>query len=325
MKPSRSHPTLLTLGLALCLGGAPARADHGPGGAGGGVATVSAETLARGTFSISLGFDHERFENVDEAEGLERAAASGDHVDAIDRSLIGEVALSYGVTERLEVGLATGHYVATAARIYDAGLEDPEEEPAVHGFDPDGVTDLWLNAKFRLHRSSERSSALFGGVKAPTGKDGAVDSEGVLVEPSSRAGTGAWDAAIGFAHTERFSARLRMDTSVKYTWHQHHDDYRIGDRIDAGVALCYRVSLKHLPRFYLLGELNARSRQRNEEGAGEVANSGGQSYFATAGMVTQLSERVSLLLAGVAPVLQDLNGDQVQTRLGLKAQVSFEF
>ncbi|MFN7973106.1 MAG: hypothetical protein U0166_12280 [Acidobacteriota bacterium] len=291
----------------------------------GGVNTISAETLTKGTFALTFGVDFSTFETVDDAEGLDRSAASGDHVDAIDHSFIETLALSYGVTDTFELGLAAGYYTARDARIYDAGTEDPEEEPTVKTFDPDGATDVWLHGKFRFAKSADRTSAFIGGIKAPTGKDNVTDSEGEPVEPPSRAGTGAWDADLAFAHTERISQRFRVDASARYTFHQRHEDFRIGDRVDLGVAACYRMSLKHLPRWFVIGELNARFRQHNEEGSADVPNSGGNSYFATVGVVTQLSEKMSIVLAGVAPLMEDLNGNQVETRAKLQAAVSFEF
>lgn len=321
MKESHAVAIVLALGFITL----PARADHGPGGSGGGVTVASAETLKKGTLSLTLGVDYTSFENVDDPEGLERSAASGDHVDAIDHGFIETVGLAYGLTDSLEIGLATGYYSATGARIYDAGTEDPEEEPHVLQFDPKGMTDLWLNAKYRLQKTGMHSSALFGGIKAPTGRDDAVDSEGEEVEPPSQAGTGAWDASLGFAHTAKPTARVRVDASLRYTLHQRHDGFRIGDRLDAGVSACYRISLKHYPRWYAVGELNARLRQRNEEGPETITNSGGKSYLATAGFVTQLSDRIAVVLVGVTPILEDLNGSQVETRFKVQAQLSFEF
>lgn len=343
----------LLAGVVLCFVSPIALADHGPGGTGGGVGTLSAETLEKGTLTLTLGAAASTFQDVDDPEGIEMASRSGHHhVDVLDRSLLGELRLAYGVTDVLELSLSTGYYSATGARIYDPAEEHHEEEgegdehsgallrprhaqdgqgrehdegdnPAA--FDPDGPTDLWLHAKYRFHVGTGASTALVGGLKAPTGDDAARDSNGEPVEPASTASSGAWDVMAGIAHSRRLSSRVDLDASLAYTAHQEREDYRIGDRADGGVALSLRVSPKHTPIWRLVMELDGRWRDRNEEGGADNENSGGVGLFAAAGASVVFTDHVGVSIMGVAPVSESTSGEQIETSFALQGRLTLTF
>ena len=69
----------------------PARRDHGPGTSGGGLHTLSAETIKEGDSALGIKFDFARFESLTktEIESMTRKV-SGDHahLDTVDWTLL---------------------------------------------------------------------------------------------------------------------------------------------------------------------------------------------------------------------------------------------
>src|SRR4051794_27983098 len=121
----KNHSTLKSMirmaacGVALA-GMDAARADHGPGTSGGGVATQSGETLKPGKFAVELREDYTEFEHLSQPEIDAKAARAGSF-DLLDRSFITSIGLSYGVAENFQAGLSLGYYQAVNAREAESG------------------------------------------------------------------------------------------------------------------------------------------------------------------------------------------------------------
>ncbi|MFN7973330.1 MAG: transporter [Acidobacteriota bacterium] len=318
---------LAPLSLAL-LFGTIALADHGPGTSGGGVSTLSGETMKQGKWSISFAIDATFFDDVSDEDAFARAARSGDHFDALDRSYLTSIAFGYGITDDVQIAASIGYYTADGARIYDPGSgEEGAAAEEAETFDPDGLTDLWIDLKWRFYHGPAGSFALVAGVKAPTGKSDVTNSGGEGVEPASTAGSGAWDGRIGVAHSRFLSKRVTLDASLAYTARTRHDDFKLGDRVDAGVAIAFRLTgdAKSFPQASVFGELYARHLARSEEGSETTGNSGGTTLFVSPGVRFGFSRAVALTLSSQVPVSQDLHGEQLETSYKLSAAVSFTF
>jgi len=304
------HSLFSLLIIAIIFTATIARADHGPGTSGSGFTTLTAETLKPGQFSSSFQFDWTEFDGLGgDIEG----------VDLLDRSFLSTLNIAYGVAENFQLGLTYGYYAAEGNR----ELEDGETVT----FDPDGFTDLWLTGKYRFYQGPVGQLALIGGVKAPTGDSSLTNTEGEQVEPSATAGTGAWDGLAGLAYTVPLSAALTLDASALYTFRGERYDYRLGNRLDLGTSLAWRVcgDAKTFPQVSLVAEATLRHIAKSEEEGERDTNTGGTVLFLSPGVKVSFTEKIAGSIGIQLPVMQDLNGRQVETQFRLITGGSIAF
>jgi len=321
----RNNILILSVGAGSLLFSQPtAQADHGPGTSGGGASTQTAETLKPGKFSIDFRVDYTEFENLSDIE-IENKAASAGGFDLLDRSFLPTLSVSYGVVENLQVGLSIGYYHAINPR--EAEFDSGTSETEIVTFDPDGITDLWLTAKYRFYRGPVGQFALFGGVKFPTGKHEVTNSEGERVEPSATAGSGSFDGMAGIAYSRYLTSRITLDASGHYTFRTEHDDFRLGDRIDGGVAVAYRFTedIQKFPQFSVFAEANVRHLFKSEEDGGRDPNTGGTVLFLSPGFRIGFCPNASFTVSPQFPVAQDLNGEQLKTDFKINAALTVTF
>ena len=322
-----------------------ALADHGPGTSGSGVNTESAEILKPRQWSATLNFDWTEFDVPAESTLLGK-----DHFDLIDRSFLTTLSVGVGITENFQLSLAFGYYAAEGTReiahghgegaapehAEEAGAEEGEhheeetptaEKPEFDTFDADGWTDLWLKAKYRLYRGPLGQVALFGGVKFPIGDDRVFNSAGERVEPASTPGSGAWDGLIGAAYTQSLTPSVAVDASAQYIVRGEKHDYRLGNRFDAGVALGWRFigSAQSFPQVSLQAEATVRSVTESKSLGERDPNTGGTVLFLSPGVRVRLCENAAWSVGMQFPVVQELNGDQVETDFRLTSSVNISF
>src|SRR6185436_2479326 len=141
--------------------------------------------------------------------------------------------------------------------------------------------------------------SLIGGLKLPTGRDDVHLDNGERLEPSSQPGSGAWDFQGGLAYSRFLTSRWTIDASVLYTLRTRHDDFKVGDRFDGGIALAYRITedIGRFPQWSVFGELNSVWVQKDHTEGGSNPNTGGLTVFVTAGGRVRFSPRVALTLA----------------------------
>jgi len=296
---------------------APLRWNHGPGTSGGGSSTSSGETLRAGRWSFDVRSDWTEFEHFSVAEA-EAEAIAHDEFDALESSWVNSLALSYGLTDDLQLGVQLGYYAGSNFIDAEAdGLGGAESATA----DPSGMTDTWVTAKFRVMHGAGGHLALLGGVKLPTGKDDEKLSNGEELEPSSQPGTGSVDYQAGLAYSRFLTPRMTLDASGLYTVRTEHDGFEVGDRADLGLALAYRLTedVRQPGNWSVFGELNGVWLDEDVEDGTSNENSGGETLWLTLGLRDRIDEHFSVSLAPALPVYQDANGDQVETewRVGL--------
>lgn len=293
-----------------------ALADHGPGTSGSGFTTLTAETLKPGSFSSTFQFDWTEFD-----------VPGGDviGVDLLDRSFFSTLNVSYGVVDNFQLGLTYGYFAAEGNRELEEGEDGGE--PELSTFDPDGFTDLWLTGKYRFYQGPAGQLALIGGIKFPTGDSRLINSSGEQVEPAATAGTGAWDGMAGLAYTLPLNEALILDASALYTFRGERYDYRLGDRLDVGTSLAWRVcgDAKTYPQVSLVAEATLRHVQKSEEEGESDGSTGGTVLFLSPGVKASFTERCAASLGVQLPVVQDLNGNQAETAFRLITGVSFSF
>ena len=301
-----------------------AHADHGPGTSGGGASTQSGETIKPGKFAVELREDYTEFEHLSSAQIAAKAAKAGSF-DLLDRSFLSSVSLSYGVVEDFQLGLTLGYYQAVnaAEAEFDAGTGNTE----IATLDPDGLTDLWLTGKYRFYRGPIGSMAVFGGVKFPTGRNDVKNSAGEPVEPSATAGSGSYDGMLGLAYSRFLTSRFTLDTSAQYTLRTEANGFRLGDRIDGGVAVAYRFTedIQKYPQVSAFAEANVRYLFKSEDDGAKDPNTGGTALFLTPGVRVGFTKNLSFTLSAPLPVLQDLNGTQLKTSYKVNGGLTLSF
>lgn len=293
------------------------RYNHGPGTSGGGSLTSSAETLRAGRWSLELRSDWTEFERTSVAEAEAAAIAAGEF-DALGSSWVDQFALAYGLTDDVQLGLQLGHY--SGSDFIDAeedGLGGAESAQA----DPRGLTDTWVTVKWRTLRGASGHLALLGGIKLPTGDDDERLSNGEKLEPSSQPGSGSVDYQAGLAFSRFLSARVTLDASGVYTVRTAHQGFEVGDRADLGLALAYRLSedVQAPNNWSVFGELNGVWLDEDVARGVSNENSGGEVVYLALGLRNRVNSHLAFSLAPALPILQDVNGAQVETdwRVGL--------
>jgi hypothetical protein len=285
-------------------------ADHGPGTSGSGFTTLTAETLKPGRFSSSFQFDWTQFNT---------SGADLEGVEYIDSSYLSTLNVAYGVAENFQLGLTFGYYVGEGNR----ELEGPE----VITFNPDGITDLWLTGKYRLYQGPVGQVAFIAGLKAPTGDSRVTNTAGEQVEPSATAGTGAWDGLFGIAYSVPLNATLNFDASAIYTIRGERYDYELGNRLDLGACLGWRVcgDAQSFPQVSLVAETTLRHVARSVDAGVTNANTGSTVLFVSPGIKAAFSPKMSANLGVQIPIVQHLNGRQVETQFRLITAINIAF
>lgn len=311
--------------IAVCAGLVPAlaRANHGPGTSGSGSSTLSGETLKRGAFDLTLRADATWYANVS-AEEAEQIAQSSGEFDSLSRAIVQSMCLSYGLTDDLQLDAQIGYYWGRdfiEAEVDEDGMAESSSA------DPMGLTDLWLDGKWRFARGPAGQYALFAGLKLPTGKDDVRLENGELLEASSQPGTGAIDGRAGLAWSRYMSERVTMDASGVYTLRGVQDGFRVGDRADVGVAAAYRLTedVQATPNWSVSAELLGVWIGKDEEGGEANPNSGGFTGYVAASLRGRFAHGIAFSLSPAVPVVQDLNGEQVETNARLAVSLSFGF
>lgn len=319
-RPFRSRPLRVAACAALVC--APAAANHGPGTSGGGSATMSGEVLKQGQFDFSLRTDWTEFQHFSRAEAESHAASSGGF-DAIDRSISETFSIAYGVTDDLQVGASVGYY-------WGSNFVDAEDDAGTVDSgvaDPQGLTDLWLTTKLRVLHGQQGRVAVLLGLKLPTGKDDEKLDNGEVLEPSSQPGSGSVDGQVGVGYSRFLSSQLTFDASAIYTVRTEHDDFEVGDRLDLGAAIAYRLTpdIQEFPNWSVSGEVLAVHLGKDDDAGEKNDNSGGTTWYVSPGVRSRINPNLAVGLAAAFPVVQDLNGDQVETRAKAALTLTFAF
>lgn len=322
---------MLSLAIALSLCCVPAWRDHGPGTSGGGLTTVSGETLRPGAVSLSVRMDYTQFERLSSSDIQERTLkVSGDHAhfDAVRWSLLETFEVAFGAGEGLQLAWSFGYYRGDDLR------EGHIHADGSYGFhelgDVSGMTDPWFTAKGRLLKGPEGSLAVFGGVKFPFGEDDEVGQDGsgnAPLEASLQPGSGTFDAQLGAAYSRWLAENLTLDASVSYTLRTREDQFKIGDLVLLGAALAWRFTetVRDFPQPSLFLEAHVRHLFRNEEDGERIRNSGGTVLFLGPGFRLGFSERVSWTIALQVPVVQALHDEQQETLFKVSTGVTLTF
>ncbi len=315
------YTTALSLIIFLIAPGA--RANHGPGASGGGSATISGETLLQGHFEFSLREDYSQFEHFSKSAAENRARAGGDF-DALARGFITTAEFAYGITDDFQISASIGYFIGHEVR--GADLED-DGSVNTSTTNPDGLTDLALIGKYRLLQGQPGNLAIVAGVIIPTGRSSVALHNGESLSPTDEPGTGRWGIPFGFGYSRFLTPHITVDASVLYTLRFQRDDFKVGDRLDFGLAFAYRLtdSIKTFPQYSVFAELNDVYLFNDRDHGQNDPNSGSNTLYITPGMRVRFNPTMSLTVAPSFPIIEDLNGDQGKVEFKLAVTFSLSY
>lgn len=329
--------------------GALAHNAGGPGNTGGAgpINTISASTPARGSGVIGIVVDYTSLDALSDdvlIEAAEHAHEHGEdhaHVHSIDTITSPSLNIAYGLTDDLMFAVRLPYIQRKGIR--EGHAHEHEGEPVefeVHNHgSASGIGDLSVLGQWRFFndQAANREAAVLLGLKAPTGKTRDRDHDGERFDAEFQPGSGSWDGLFGLAFTQRFG-QWSFDTSVLYTLvTEGIQDTDLGDRLNYGVALSYRVTgvAGHAPMYNggkahrhdgagapplsntatsgpaldLIVELNGEWHD-NQETAGERdGNSGGHTLYVSPGLRLSQDKWSAFASVGI-PIVNDMNGIQ---------------
>jgi len=314
----------LCTAIVLCFLFTPfAFANHGPGASGGGSATISGETLKPNHWEISLREDYTQFEHFTRAEAEQRAIAGGDF-DALDHGFITTADIAYGVTEDFQVDAALGYFLG---RDFISAEQTGPGTTEVSRAEPSGLTDMSLTAKYRFMSGKPGNIALVTGVVLPTGRTNVALANSEPLSPTDQPGTGRFGLPAGLGYSRFLTPQLTIDASFLYTYRFEKDNFKVGNRLDAGVALAYRLteSIKTFPQYSLFLEFNDVNLDQDRDHGAKDPNSGSNTLYTTPGFRMRFNPTAALTLAPSFPIWEHLNGNQGRVDFKFALTLSFSF
>lgn len=306
------------------LGASSPLLNHGPSTSGGGTSVISGETLRAGQWSLDWRSEYTSYEHISIAEAEEIAEHGGHHFDALESSLYSTLALAYGIHNDLQLSAQIGFY---RGENFLSAEPDGMGGAESHLGDPSGLTDLWINGKYRLSSGPRGHFSVLAGFKLATGADDETLENGEVLEPSSQPGSGATDWQAGFAYSRYLDPATTLDASLAFTGRGEEDEFQVGDRTDLGVAIARRLTgdTAAAPGWTMFGEVMVVVLQEDREGDEYNENSGGTSVYLTPGLRYRFANGMAATLAPSFPVRESLNGEQIETDLKVVFVVSFDW
>lgn len=244
-------------------------------------------------------------------------------LDRETKTLVVPVTVVYGFTERF-AGIASIPWVYRRHKTL-SGAERITRKT-------EGLGDVALLGKYLLYARDEigvtSRLSVISGFELPTGRTGDEDTHGKLPR-TLQTGSGAIDGILGFAFTHQ-TLNEEWDANLTYQWNNKANDFEFGDVLNYTVAYQKRVLPWVLPeegvyqQLNLVLELNGEWQQKHEDQNGTVADSGGHTIYVSPGLQL-VSKRFVAETSIQLPVVQDLNGSQVETDYTVIASLRFTF
>lgn len=182
---------------------------------------------------------------------------------------------------------------------------------------------------FQVDRPGETFRAqLLGGLKLPTGQDDESDSLGRLPQPL-QLGSGSYDPIVAGVFTWQ-RLRWQADFDLAFKINTEANDFRFGNTLVHDAAFQYRLSPstlpdKGVPHFvYGVLELNGIWEDRSELSGSSIGDSGGYGLFVSPGL-QYVTRRWIAEISGQFPVIQEFNGNQLETDYILNAGFRIQF
>ncbi|MCH8313620.1 MAG: transporter [Nitrospinae bacterium] len=187
-----------------------------------------------------------------------------------------------------------------------------------------GPGDVTILGKHRFFthnfKGGTSRSSVIAGLELPTGDDNARDSLGLLPK-GIQLGSGSVDFIAGGTYTLQ-TLDNQFDMDLRYIFNREANNFEFGDVFKYNLAYQKRIWPSILPdkgiysQWNAVLELNGVLERRSELGGNEVASSGGNTIFLSPG-IQFVSKRSVYEFSFLYPVVQNLNGSQLETDYSL--------
>ncbi|MBX3721067.1 MAG: hypothetical protein KF713_04445 [Turneriella sp.] len=317
-------------------------ADHGPGTTGATGSVIMPDTIERHHFALSLmqSFtSYAEYPDVALSDATQKMKTAGSHIDTLSLGSISNMTLGYGILSWLDASATIGWYYGR--RLREGVLDSNTAYKLIDAGNVAGLTDLWLNGKAKFYSGGGWNLAALGGVKLPTGNmagasesvalnslpaaqvtggnipqpnfhvvAGAGGTDQFSLDPSATPGSGSVDFMAGLAASKQFADVFTLTASGSYIYRGYYKTYKVGDRIDGGVALSFRAFDVDRTKLFTFTELTARYMMKSRDHEETIVNSGGLIAFWAIGMRLSLPHELGCFVSKEFPVLQMLNEPQ---------------
>lgn len=240
---------------------------------------------------------------------LVRRSSGDNDLTAIVPSLSG----AFGITSDFEVGASIPYFYAN-----------------LDGLESSGISDIRLFSFYRFYRKdkpfSSKQLSLFASVKLPTGEVTERGEDGERLAPPLQPGTGSFDYIAGPIFTHRVNIRFAYHANLFYRLNtEGSQDFEFGDQLIYNLAAEYRAILR--PETSIVLELNGIYSRRNKINNTEIADSGGNIIFLTAGLQGLLpyTKRIIWEVTTQIPVIEDTNGEQLDNDFNILTGLRYLF
>ena len=265
-----------TVAAAATLLSATSAFAHHPGGAAnaggaGPIITLPATTLEAGHFSVAFFSEYTSLFGLNDAD-LIAAAAQHQHVHSIKSILSNSFGAAVGVTNDFMVMLRLpyvgrfdireGHH----QHFHGGGVSSTVDFRG----DSAGIGDTTMLGQYRFFNNpaSGTEAAVLFGTRLPTGRTDVRDAQGLRFETEFQPGSGAVDALVGAAFTQRFGA-WSFDTNVLYGFAgDGAQQTNLGDRFNYNVAVSCRLVGAAVVSSITTALVHARTRPHRHGGPG---------------------------------------------------------
>lgn len=220
----------------------------------------------------------------------------------------------YGLTEKLAFSV-TAPYIHKKQESTSAGVRSTIRDS--------GIGDISFMSKYRIWSKDlpgeARRISLIGGLELPTG-----DNKAQL-----KLGSGSVDPVAGILFTHQ-SLSQEFDLDLTYQFNTEASNYEFGDVLKYNAAYQRRLWPWVLPekgvysQLNLVLELNGEYNQKDKSQGSIVKDSGGNTLFLSPG-VQWAAKKWVLETSIQLPIIQDLNGGQLETDYALVTSLRLTF
>jgi hypothetical protein len=322
--PAQSGPFAAERHFALPLEPLPKCDTCGFGSGSSFVYTLPAETMRAGSCAAGIRFDWQEMNPYSDAQLLQ-FSSQGVGAHSIDRSLVLRAGAAVGIADDWTVGLDlpfVNHRDLREASL--GGAPDFESNG-----DQSGLGDLSLFAQWRCYKdaSTDRSASLYGGVRLPTGETNLLASDGSRLEPDHQPGSGSVDPFVGLAVAQGFGATTLGASAVYTLAGEGSQNSNLGDVLRVNFGLGWlpdqAVDAKVTWRFML--ELTSEWHQHMHIDGAVDENTGGVQVFVAPGVRLRWLSGLTWFASVGLPVVQNLDGEQAETRFRVASGFGMSF
>lgn len=295
------------------------------------ITTTSAETLAKGQWSIGLQIELNDNNAISDSRLIANAETDEDSdVHSVSTLKQYSLNIAMGLTDNFTLAVQVPYVKRTNIKEAHHGAGDTEIEELG---DSEGVGDVKLFGQYRFmkNESKQTSTAVIFGIKVPTGETNEASTEEKL-ETELQPGSGSWDPFLGFAHSKRWN-KWSIDSNATYQLvNEGTQNTDLGDFVGVNTAISYRINTEHQQHHHdhmnfqwdLILELNGEWRDKEDNDGETNQDSGGLLTFLSPGLRVTTNGFSAALSVGV-PIIEDLNGLQSDPQYRVIAIASLSF